>query len=131
MASRLDQRMEQIRADRAARRQDGLGRNDEIYRIEESTETINRGMSDPLNWLLMIGAIVGIPFTGGLSLALGIWALLRMTANGKAYVQAIQPTKADLVNPGLGCARIAAAIGSLLILLGTVALFIIAIVFML
>lgn len=131
MASHYDRRMEQIAADRAQRRQVGLGRNDEIYRIEESTETINRGMSDPLNWALMLGAIVGIPFTGGLSLALAIWALLRMTAGGKAYVQAIQPTKADIVHPGLGLARIFAAIGSLLILLGTVALFIIAIVFML
>lgn len=131
MASRLDQRMDQIRADRAARRQDGLGRNDEIYRIEESTQALESGMADPLNWALMIGAVVLIPFTGGLSLALGIWALLRMTANGKAYVQAIQPTKADLVYPGLGCARIAAAIGSLIILLGTIGVFILCIMFML
>jgi len=123
--------MEQIRADRAQRRQAGEGYSDEIYRIQESTETINRGMSDPLNWLLLLGAVVGIPFTGGLSLALAIWAALRMTANGKAYVQAIQPTKADIVNPGPGCARIAAAIGSLLILLGTIGLFVLAIMFML
>lgn len=109
MASNYDLRMEQIAAQRAADR-------GELDRIEESTETINRGMADPLNWLLGIGAIAGIPFTGGLSLALGVWALLRATKNGKANVQAIQPTTADIAYPGLGLARILAALGSLAIL---------------
>jgi len=124
MASRYDLRMEQIRADRAARRQAGEGYSEEIFRIEESTNTINTGMSNPMNYALLIGAIVLVPVTGGLSLALGIWALARMTKNGKAYVQAIRPTAADIVHPGLGCARIAAAIGSLIIALGTIGLFI-------
>ncbi len=116
VASRYDMRMAEIAEQRAMAR-------GELDRIEESTATINAGMSDPLNWLLAIGAIVGIPFTGGLSLGLGIIALLRATKGGKANVQAIQPAVADLAAPGLGCARILSALGVLVILAVLAALF--------
>ncbi len=91
MASRYDMRMAEIAEQRAMAR-------GELDRIEESTATINAGMSDPLNWLLAIGAIVLIPFTGGLSLGLGIIALLRATKGGKACAQAIVPTRLFLLN---------------------------------
>jgi len=116
MASVYDRRMEEIAQQRQAE-QAGLDR------IEESTATINSGMSDPVNWLLCIGAIVGIPFTGGLSVGLGVIALLRATKNGKANIQAIQPTLADVASPGLGCARILGALGVLVILFVLVLLF--------
>lgn len=103
---------------------DDTAPDDGLDRIEESTETINRGMSDPLNYLLLIGAIVGVPLTMGLSLGLGIIALLRMTAGGKAYAQAIPPTTADIASPGYGCARIAAALGALLVFVLVVLLFV-------
>ena len=116
MASVYDRRMEEIAAQRQAE-QAGLDR------IEESTETINAGMSDPLNWLLCIGALVGIPFTGGLSVGLAVIALLRATKGGKANIQAIQPTLADVASPGLGCARILGALGVLVGLVVLVLLF--------
>lgn len=122
MASRLDERMEEIARQRAADR-------GELHRIEESTETITKGMADPLNWLLMLGAIVGIPFTGGLSVGLAIVALLRMTAGGRANVQAIQPTMADVASPGTGCVRIVAALGSLAVLVVLAALLLAAIAY--
>lgn len=116
MASVYDRRMEEIARQRAAER-------GELDGIEESTATINAGMADPLNWLLCIGSIVGIPFTGGLSTGLLLIALLRMTKNGKANVQAIQPTTADLATPGLGCVRILGALGVLVIMALVVCLF--------
>lgn len=116
MSSIYDRRMEEIAAQRQAE-QAGLDR------IEESTETINAGMSDPLNWLLCIGALVGIPFTGGLSVGLAVIALLRATKGGKANIQAIQPTLADVASPGLGCARILGALGVLVGLVVLVLLF--------
>ena len=94
-----------------------------LDRIEESTETINRGMSNPFVWLLLIGSIVGVPFTGGLSVGLMVVALLIMTAGGKANVQAIQPTTADLAAPGLGCIRIMGALGVLIIMVIVICLF--------
>jgi hypothetical protein len=122
MASRYDLRMQEIAAQRAADR-------GELDRIEESTATINRGMSDPLNWLLCVGAIVGIPFTGGLSIIALIVAILRATAGGKANIQAIQPTMADVASPGPGCVRILAALGSLAILVVLVLLLLTAIAY--
>lgn len=98
---------------------DGSG----LDRIQESTDTINRGMSNPFVWLLLIGSIVGIPFTGGLSIGLAIVALLMMTGGGKAYVQAIPPVKADIVAPKAGCQRMLAALGSLILFLLIVGLF--------
>ena len=109
MASRYDLRMEEIARQREAE-QAGLDR------IEDSTATINRGMADPINWALGIASIVLIPFTGGLSVGLALIALLRMTAGGRANVQAIQPTTADLAAPGYGCIRILGALGVLVIM---------------
>ncbi len=116
MASVYDRRMEEIARQREAERA-GLDR------IEESTATINRGMADPINWVLGIASIVLIPFTGGLSVGLGLIALLRMTAGGRANVQAIQPTLADVASPGLGCVRILGALGVLVIMLLVALLF--------
>lgn len=117
MASRYDMRMAEIAAQRSAER-------GELDRIGESTETINRGMSDPINWLLCIGSIVLVPFTGGLSVGLAVIALLRATKGGKANVQAIQPTMADVASPGLGCARILGALGVLVGLAVLILLFV-------
>lgn len=121
MPSRYDLRMEEIARQRAEdrAREDSTG----LDRIAESTATINRGMANPFVWLLAIGSIIGIPFTGGLSIGLAIVAILLGTGGGKAYVQAIPPAKADLAAPAAGCSRILAAIGSLLILLLIVGLF--------
>lgn len=117
MASVYDRRMEEIARQREAERAG-------LHRIEESTETVNRGLSNPLVWLLGIGGIVAVPFTGGWSVAAVIVALLVVTDGGKAYVQAIPPTTADLAAPGAGCGRMAAALGSLAILLLVIALFV-------
>lgn len=117
MASRYDMRMEEIARMKAAERS-GLDR------IAESTQTINRGMGDPVNWLLAIGALVGIPFTGGLSIGLAIIAVLRATKNGKAAVQAATPTVADLSAPGPGCVRMLAAGGVLVVMLIMILLFV-------
>lgn len=116
MASRYDLRMAEIAEQRAMAR-------GELDRIEESTATINAGMADPINWLLAIGSIVGIPFTGGLSIGLAIVAILRATKGGRANLQAMQPTVADVASPGLGCARILGALGVLVILLVLILLF--------
>jgi len=94
-----------------------------LDRIEESTDTINAGMSDPVNWVLGIASILLIPVTGGLSVGLGVIALLRMTAGGRACAQAIAPTAADLAAPGPGCVRIAAALGVLVLSLIIIGLF--------
>lgn len=116
MASRYDMRMAEIAEQRAMAR-------GELDRIAESTETINRGMGDPINWLLCAGAFVGIPFTGGLSVGLAIIAILRATAGGRANLQAMQPTMADVASPGLGCVRILGAFGVLVILFVLILLF--------
>ncbi len=116
VASRYDMRMAEIAEQRAMAR-------GELDRIEESTATIERGMSDPINWLLAIGSIVGIPFTGGLSLIALIVAILRATAGGRANLQAIKPTLADVASPGLGCVRILGAFGVLVILFVLILLF--------
>lgn len=117
MASVYDRRMEEIARQRQAERA-GLDR------IEESTETIERGMSDPINWLLCAAALVGIPFTGGLSVGLAVIALLRATKGGKANVQAMQPTLADVASPGLGCVRILGALGVLVLMAIVILLFV-------
>lgn len=116
MASVYDRRMEEIARHRQAERA-GLDR------IEESTQTINAGMSDPINWLLCAGAFIGIPFTGGLSVGLAIIALLRATKGGKANIQAMTPTPADLTAPRAGCTRFFAALGVLILMLVLIFLF--------
>ena len=71
MSSRLDQRMEQIRADRAARRQDGSGWNVEIYRESDGEMTGAGWLATCSQWLL----IGGIPMCF-LFLPLGVFMLL-------------------------------------------------------
>lgn len=110
--------MAEIRADRG-----------DLDRIEESTATITKGTSDPLNWILGIASIVLIPVTGGLSLGLGVIAILRATKGGKANLQAIQPTTADLASPGYGCVRILSALGVLIVLAVLAALFLAAVAY--
>lgn len=116
MASVLDRRMQEIARQREAERTD-------LDRIEQSTATINAGMGDLLNWLLCIGAIVGIPFSGGLSIGLAVIALLRATKGGQACAQAIIPTSADLAEPKAGCTRIFAALGVLILMIFVILLF--------
>jgi len=121
MASVYDRRLLEIAAQRADRtdQADSTG----LDRIEQSTATINAGMANPVVWVLSIGSILFCPVTGGLSIAALIVALLIMTKGGKAYAQAIPPTRADLAAPGPGCVRILAALGSLILLLIIIALF--------
>lgn len=116
MASVYDRRMDEIRRQKEAERA-GLDR------IEESTNTINRGMANPFVWLLCLGALVGIPFSGGLSLGLAVIALLIATGGGKANVQAMQPTTADLAMPKEGCTRIVASCGVTVLMVLLVLLF--------
>ena len=121
MASVYDRRLLEIAAQRAADRA-GLDRTEQD-RISESTDTINRGMNDPINWILFCGGIVLIPVTGALSIGLIIWGLLRMTAGGRACVQAIPPTAADLTAPGPSCVRILGALGVLILMIAVILLF--------
>ena len=116
MASVYDRRMAEIARQRQAERA-GLDR------IEESTQTISAGTSDPVNWILGIASIVLIPFTGGLSVGLGVLALLRATKGGQACAQAIVPTPADLTAPKAGCTRIFAALGVLILMIVVILLF--------
>jgi len=127
MASVYDRRLLEIAAQRAADRagQDSAGQD----RISESTDTINRGMADPINWVLFCTGIVLIPVTGALSIWLIIWGLLRMTAGGKACAQAIPPTSADLAAPGPGCVRILGALGVLILTIIVIALFLAAVAY--
>lgn len=71
MASRYDLRMEQIRADRAQRRQDGSGWNVEIYRESDGEMTGAGWLATCSQWLL----IGGIPMCF-LFLPLGVFMLL-------------------------------------------------------
>ena len=71
MASVLDQRMEQIRAERAARRQAGSGWNVEIYRESDGEMTGAGWLATCSQWLL----IGGIPMCF-LFLPLGVFMLL-------------------------------------------------------
>ena len=121
MTSVYDLRMAEIarqrEAERAAQASTGLDR------IERSTETINRGMSNPVVWLFCTVGIVAIPLTGGLSIGALIVGLLIATGGGRAYAQAIPPARADLAAPGPGCVRILGALGSLALLLIIILLF--------
>ena len=134
VASVLDRRMAEIAAQRAAQRaaereaergQDSTGQN----RIEQSTDTINRGMRNPVVWLLCTVGIVAIPFTGGLSIGAIIVGLLIATAGGKACAQAVAPTTADLAAPGPGCVRILAALGVTILMIAVILLFLAAVAY--
>lgn len=128
MASVLDRRLAEIARQREAERAAQVDRTG-LDRIEQSTATINRGMRNPLVWLSCTVGIVAIPFTGGLSIGALIVGLLIATAGGKAYAQAVPPTAADIAAPGPGCVRIAAALGSLILSLIVIALFLAAVAY--
>lgn len=124
MASILDRRVAEIAAQREAERADRAEQDrTEQDRISKSTDTINRGMSNPLVWILSIGGIVLIPVTGGLSIGALIVALLILTGGGRACAQAIPPTAADLTAPKAGCTRIFAALGVLILTIIVILLF--------
>lgn len=112
-------------AEIAAQRAEQIAQADStgLDRIEQSTQTINAGMSNPVVWLFCIGGIVLIPLTGGLSLGGLIVGLLIMTKGGKACAQAIPPTAADLAAPGPGCVRILAALGVTILMIAVILLF--------
>jgi len=112
--------MLEIAAQRAAEHTAQAG----LERIEQSTQTINAGMANPLVWVLSIGGIIGVPFTGGFSILAIIVALLIATGGGRACAQAIPPTAADLAAPGPGCVRILAALGVLILMIAVILLFI-------
>ena len=95
----------------------------ELESIQRGTEAINRGMASPLNWALVIGGLVGMPFTGGLSFALTVIGGVRMSGSPKHMVNAAIPRTVDAVAPKAGCIRVLAALGSMLLIVLTVALF--------
>ena len=79
MASVLNRHIAEIAAQREAEH----AAQASLDRIERNTQTINRGMANPLVWLFCIGGIVGIPFSGGLSILAIIVAILIATGGGK------------------------------------------------
>lgn len=95
----------------------------ELAIIQSGTDAINKGMASPLNWGLVIGGLVGMPFTGGLSFGLTIVGGIRMSGHPKHMVNAAIPRTVDAVAPKAGCTRVLAAIGSILLILFSVALF--------
>jgi hypothetical protein len=95
----------------------------ELAIIEQGTDAINRGMSSQFNWALVIGGLVGMPFTGGLSFALTLIGGIRMSGSPKHMVNAAIPKTVDSLAPKAGCVRMLAALGSLLFALGAIGLF--------
>ena len=95
----------------------------ELTIIQSGTDAVNRGMASPLNWALVIGGLVGMPFTGGLSFALTLIGGIRMSGSPKHVVNAAIPRTVDTAAPKAGCVRVFAAIGSILFCLLAVGLF--------
>lgn len=95
----------------------------ELESIQSGTDAINRGMASPLNWALVIGGLVGMPVTGGLSFALTLLGGIRMSGHPANIVQAAIPRTVDAVAPKAGCVRVIAALGSMLLIVLTVGLF--------
>ena len=95
----------------------------ELAIIQSGTDAINAGMSSQFNWALVIGGLVGMPFTGGLSFALTLIGGIRMSGHPANIVQAAIPRTVDTVAPKAGCIRVLAALGSLLLIVFSVALF--------
>lgn len=95
----------------------------ELAIIQSGTDAINRGMSSQFNWALVIGGLVGMPFTGGLSFGLTLIGGIRMSGSPKHMLQAAIPRTVDTVAPKAGCIRVLAAIGSILFSLFAIGLF--------
>jgi len=72
---------------------------------------------------LVIGGLVGMPFTGGLSFALTLIGGIRMSGSPKHMIQAAIPRTVDTVAPKSGCARVLAALGAMLFALLAIGLF--------
>ena len=110
MASRYDLRMEQIRADRAARRQEGSGWNVEIYREVDGEMTGAGWLATCSTWLL----IGGIPMCF-LFLPLGVFMLLFGFLLRPAAV-AVQPVEQKMYTDVEGKGRNAKTRGWLAVL---------------
>lgn len=110
MASRYDLRMEQIRADRAARRQEGSGWNVEIYREVDGEMTGAGWLATCSTWLL----IGGIPMCF-LFLPLGVFMLLFGLLLRPAAV-AVQPVEQKMYTDVEGKGRNAKTRGWLAVL---------------
>ena len=95
----------------------------ELEIIQSGSDAINRGMASPLNWGLVIGGLCLMPFTGGLSFALTLIGGIRMGGHPANIVQAAIPRTVDAVAPRAGCIRVIAAIGSMILILFTIGLF--------
>ena len=95
----------------------------ELAIIQAGAGAINRGMSSPINWGLVVIGLVGMPFTGGLSFALTLIGGICMSGHPANIVQAAIPRTIDAVAPKAGCIRVIAALGSMLLIVFSVALF--------
>ena len=84
--------------------------------IEESTEKVNRGMSNPGLWLLLVAGLLLMPVTGGVSLAVTLLAGFAMGGGLKNMAVAATPHAADLAAPRAGCIRVLCALGSMVLL---------------
>lgn len=102
MASRLDQRMAEIRTERATRRQEGSGWNVEIYRESDGEMTGAGWLATCSQWLL----IGGIPMCF-LFLPLGVFMLLFGFLLRPAAV-AVQPVEKQMYTDVEGKGRNAA-----------------------
>ena len=91
--------------------------------IQQGTDAINRGMSSQFNWSLVVLGLVGMPFTGGFSMALALLGSIRMSGHPKHIVQAAIPRTVDVVAPKAGCIRVLCALGSLVLMALGIGLF--------
>ena len=95
----------------------------ELEIIKSGTDAVNRGMSSPINWGLVVTGLIGMPFTGGLSFALTLIGGIRMSGHPKHMVNAAIPRTIDATAPRAGCIRVLAALGSMLLIVFSIALF--------
>ncbi len=93
----------------------------ELRELEEGTEAANRGMSNPLNWLFLIGGLLAAPFTGGVSLLVSIAAGIAMSGGPAHMAEAAMPMSVDVVAPQAGCMRVVAALATLILVIVAVA----------
>jgi len=117
--SYYDERMAEIAAWQAESRQ-----ADDLDRLQAGTDAINEGMASPLLWGLVITGLIFMPFTGGLSFALTLWGGVAMSGHPKHIVNAATPHMVDAAAPRAGCARIFFALGSILLILAGIGLFV-------
>lgn len=82
----------------------------ELRQMEEQTDKLNKEMSNPVNWILLIIAVGGAFFTYGITLILLPFCFHKMGGDAKALVQAATPKTVDVIAPkaavirmGSGC----------------------------